>query len=273
MEGKADLHIHTTYSDGVLSPYEVVNKAKEAGLRIISITDHDNVNALDEAIEIGKELGVEVIPGVELSASLEDKDIHILGYFFDHKNKNFLEYLSYFQRERLKRAERIVEKLNSINVPIKLETVLEKAGSGSVGRAHIAHALVEEGLTGSYSEAFSKYIGFGRPAYEKKSQFSPEDAIALIASARGLSFLAHPGKYTADEVLQQLIKSGLDGIEIVHPSHTPEKISHYRKIINQYFLLESGGSDFHGGKKNDHEALGQFTIPESLVQAMKRRLF
>jgi predicted metal-dependent phosphoesterase TrpH len=270
---RADLHTHTTYSDGFLSPSELIKKAHGMGLEILGIADHDSLNAIEESIEIGKELSLEIVPGVELSTAIEEREIHILGYFIDCNNKDLLEHLAFSRGERLKRAERIVEKLNSINIPLKLDVVLEKAGSGAVGRPHIAHALLDEGLTGSYVEAFSKYIGYGGPAYEKKHSLSPEDTIALIASAGGLSFLAHPGKYTTDMVLHRLIKSGLDGIEVVHPSHTPEKVLHYHNIVSQYFLLESGGSDFHGGKREDDNALGSYNVPTAWVQEMKERLF
>lgn len=273
MEGKADLHTHTTYSDGVLSPYEIIKKASQSGLEVLGITDHDSVNAIEDSIEIGKGIGVEIIPGVELSAVIEDREIHILGYLFDYRNKNLLDFLSFFRKERVKRAERIVEKLNSINVPLKLETVMEKAGTGAVGRPHIANALLDGGHTESYVEAFSKYIGYGGPAYEKKYSLSPEDTISLIAQSGGLSFLAHPGKYTTDAVLLRLIKSGLDGIEVVHPSHAPEKVLHYRSVASQYFLLESGGSDFHGGRRNDDNAFGVYHVPSGWVGEMKKRLF
>lgn len=270
---KADLHTHTTYSDGFLSPSELIQKARALGLEILGITDHDSVNGIEDSIEIGKELGVEIVPGVELSSAVDDREIHIVGYFVDYENKDLLEHLTFSRGERLKRAERIVEKLNSINVPLKLDVVLEKAGSAAVGRPHIANALLDEGLTASYVEAFSKYIGYGGPAYEKKHSLSPEDTIALIASSGGLSFLAHPGKYTTDVVLHRLIKSGLDGIEVIHPSHTPEKVQHYHSIVSQYFLLESGGSDFHGGKRNDDGTLGSYNVPTVWVREMKERLF
>ncbi len=270
---RADLHLHSTYSDGALSPYELIQRAKGANLRTISITDHDNVNAIDDAIEIGREFGVEVIPGVELSTNVGEKEVHILGYFVDHKNVTLREHLALFRRERLRRAERIVEKLHNLNVPLKLENVLDRAGNGSVGRPHIATALVEEGLAESYREAFNKYIGYGCPAYEKKYQLSPTEALQLVATAKGLSFLAHPGKYMSDGALLHFIKEGIDGVEIVHPSHGPENIAHYRGIANEYFLLETGGSDFHGGKKNDDEFFGLFTVPADWVENMRRRLF
>ena len=270
---RADLHLHTSYSDGVYAPREIVDKARAAGIFTLSITDHDNVGGFDQAVEYGKSVGVEVIPGVELSAAMGEKDVHILAYFIDCKSRSLLDYLSFFRYERLKRAERIVEKLNKINIPIKFESVQEQAGVGSLGRPHIASVMMEEGFIDSYREAFSKYIGVGGPAYEKKYQLSPEEAIRLIAESGGLSFLAHPGKYTSEVELALLIKAGLDGIEVVHPSHNEARQEHYRSVVSQYFLLESGGSDFHGGKRNDEAAFGTFWVPIQVVDAMKKRLF
>lgn len=270
---RVDLHLHTTYSDGVLSPYELIKKSTKAHLAIISITDHDNVGALEEAIQWGESFNIEVIPGLELSIALNEKDIHFLAYFFDQTNQRLLDYLAFFRHERLKRAERIVQKLNDINVPLKLDAVLDQAGIGSVGRPHIASALLEEGLTETYHEAFLKYIGVGAPAYEKKYQLSPLEATQLIAQAGGLSFLAHPGKYTTDVELLELINSGLDGIEVVHPSHDEARQEFYRSVVSQYFLLECGGSDYHGGKKNDEDSFGVYTVSLDVVDEMRRRLF
>jgi predicted metal-dependent phosphoesterase TrpH len=154
-----------------------------------------------------------------------------------------------------------------------LDAVLDQAGIGSVGRPHIASALLEEGLTGTYHEAFMKYIGVGAPAYEKKYQLSPLDATKLISQAGGLSFLAHPGKYTTDVELSGLIQTGLDGIEVVHPSHNEARQEFYRGVVHQYFLLECGGSDFHGGRKNDDDTLGVYTVSLDTVEEMRTRLF
>ena len=269
----ADLHLHTTHSDGALSPETLMRRVQKAGLSIVSITDHDNVGGLDEAIETGKSLGIEVVPGVELSVALNDKDIHLLAYFFDYTNQKLLEYLAFFRYERLKRAERIVQKLNDINVSLNMDSVLDQAGIGSVGRPHIASALLEEGLIESYHEAFMKYIGVGAPAYEKKYQLSPLEATQLVAQAGGLTFLAHPGKYTTDFELSALIQSGLDGIEVVHPSHNEARQEFYRGVVHQYFLLECGGSDYHGGRKNDDQTLGTYTVPLQIVEDMRTRLF
>ena len=165
MSGTIDLHTHTTASDGSLTPRALVLRAWHAGVGTIGITDHDHVGAIDEAKETAEEIGIEVIPGVELSASLDGADIHVLGYFIDQHDAGFCSYLAFLREQRLRRAERIVGKLNALNIPLRLESVLERAGEGSVGRPHIASALVDEGLTGSYHEAFLKYIGDGKPAY------------------------------------------------------------------------------------------------------------
>lgn len=272
MDCTADLHIHTTFSDGALSARTVVHHAREAGLSIISITDHDHTGATDEALNAGREAGIEVIPGVELSASIENQDIHILGYFIDHHNSRLQEYLAHFRTERVRRAERIIGKLRALNVHLPFEAVMEQAGEGSVGRPHIANALVELGLTETYHEAFWKYLGTGRPAYEKKFHISPRDAVELISSAGGLSFVAHPGSSVGDDLLLRLIHEGVDGIEVIHPAHGPERTAYYAGIVTEYFLLMSGGSDFHGGRKNGVDLLGKFVIPHTYVDMMRRRL-
>ena len=272
MDGKADLHIHTTYSDGALSTRDLLQHAKRAGLSTVSITDHDHVGAIEEALALGHDLGIEVIPGVELSACVGDLDIHILGYFVDHRDEQLQEYLSLLRSERFKRAERIVEKLNDLNVPLPLEAVLGQAGQGAIGRPHIANALVEMGLTDSYYEAFLKYIGAGKPAYEKKFQISPREALELIGRTGGLSFIAHPGNLINDTMLLALVNEGIDGIEVIHPSHSPERVAYYRGIASEFYLLTSGGSDFHGGRKNGLDLLGRYTISEEQVDTMRRRL-
>ena len=271
--GRADLHTHTTFSDGALTPAQLVKKAKQAGLAVISITDHDNVNGLDEAISAGKDLDVAIVPGVELSAAFNRKEVHILGYFFDHHDKEFQAFLLEMREERIRRAERIVQRLNQLNIAITMDSVLEKAGNGAVGRPHVAMAMVSEGLAKSYQSVFDDYIGNGRPAYERKAEVSPEKTVHLIAEAGGLSFLAHPGRSLDDNEVHQLVKAGIDGIEVVHPSHSPWTLQHFHDITSEYFLLECGGSDFHGGLRGDDDTFGQVTITAGTVEIMRRRLF
>ncbi len=179
MGAKADLHTHTICSDGALSPYELVKKAQAQGLSVVSITDHDSVAAIPDALEFGKEIGVEVISGVELSANFEDKEVHVLGYFVDYKSQRLLDYLTFFRHERIKRAERIVAKLNNLQLPLRIESVMEHAGTGSVGRPHIAAAMVDEGITKSYQESFDRYIGNGGPAYNENFSSLPRRQCSL----------------------------------------------------------------------------------------------
>ena len=271
---KADLHTHTNYSDGACTPVELIHKAKAAGLTHLAITDHDNVDAIEEALQIGKESGVEIIPGVEISADHNGREVHILGYFFDYKNNELLDYLKNFRSERIKRAVKIVNKLNEMGIPLKIEDVLAKAkGEGSVGRPHIAQTMQDFKFTDNYYEAFNKYIGDGKQAYFKKPNIASKDAIKLIAKCGGLSFIAHPGKNIRESPLIELIEFGIDGIEVLHPSHSPADQGYFRTIAGQYFLLESGGSDYHGGNINDDSILGHYFINEQKITAMKNRLF
>jgi len=272
MDGKADLHLHTTFSDGALTPHDLLVNAARAGLTILSITDHDNTGALNEAVGLGATMGIEVIAGVELSTTVDAQDIHLLGYFIDRENEMLQEHLAVFRSERRRRAERIVEKLHHLRLPLPFEAVLSRAGTASIGRPHIAAALVEEGLVDNYQAAFARYLGFGKPAYERKYQVPPRDAIRMVADAGGLSFVAHPGNAIDERVLLALIKEGVDGIEVVHPSHSRERMAYYRGIAEEYFLLTSGGSDFHGGRRNDLDVLGRFSIPADAVEMMRRRL-
>ncbi len=271
MSGKVDLHMHTTHSDGFYSTSEIVYKAKELGLDAISITDHDSTNAIEEALVLGKELGIEIIPGVEISSEHNGKEVHILGYFFDHTNKEFARYLNFFREERIKRAERIVKKLEILGLHISFEDIIAVSKNSAIGRPHIAQAMVNKGLVSSYYEAFNKYIGNGCPAHEKKVHLSPESAYKIITDAGGLSFIAHPG-FMPEEMLKELIESGVDGIEVYHPSHPPQKIKFYKGIVSEYYLLESGGSDYHGGQRKDDENFGKYYTTFAALDAMKKRL-
>jgi len=272
---KADLHLHTYFSDGVLSPEEMVGKVKKAGLDVISVTDHDIVDAIDETTEIAKQYDIEVIPGVEISAEHRGRETHILAYYIDHKNEELLDYLKNFRKERMIRAGKIVSRLNELNIKITFEEVLAQVkGNASIGRPHIAMALVDGNYIESYYDAFNKYIGDDKPAYVKKPNVSVVEAVKLISRSNGLSFVAHPGKTLRNSnSIYEMIEAGVDGIEVIHPSHSEYDIAFYQDLSSQYFLLESGGSDFHGGRINDEAILGKYTISMSKIAAMKNRLF
>ncbi|OGU67604.1 MAG: phosphatase [Ignavibacteria bacterium RBG_16_36_9] len=268
---KTDLHMHSYYSDGYHSPEKLIEKAKNHGIQILSITDHDSVNGISEATEYAEKFGIEVIPGVEISTDIRDTEVHILGYFVDAKNKDLEHYLNFFREERYKRAIRMVKKLNILDLDITLDDVLVFAKDSAIGRPHIAQALLAKGQVKSFFEAFYKYIGNHAPAYERKVHLSPQSAFKIINDAGGLSFIAHPGNMP-EILIKELIDAGVDGIEVIHPSHSPEQVKFYRGIVIEYFLLESGGSDFHGGKREDDENLGKYYTSPKVVDTMRTRL-
>jgi 3',5'-nucleoside bisphosphate phosphatase len=271
---KADLHLHTNYSDGRLSPNELIDLSLKSGISIISITDHDNVNGISEAVRYGKEHGVQVIPGVEISADMEEQEVHILGYFIDYKNKKLLDFLTSSRKLRLRRNQKIVEKLNNLGSGINFNSIISKAGiNTSIGRPHIAMELNDEGFVKSYYDAFIRYIGDGKPAYVRKPNPSANEVIRLISEMGGLSFVAHPGKNIRDELMNKLISEGIDGIETIHPSHSKDDIDYFNSIAAENFLLTSGGSDFHGGVKNDGRNFGKYFVSLNEIINMKRRLF
>jgi 3',5'-nucleoside bisphosphate phosphatase len=268
---KTDLHMHTNFSDGFNSPENLIEKANNRGIKILSITDHDNTNGISEAVEYANKYGIEIIPGVEISSDIRDTEVHILGYFIDPKNTDLEHYLNFFREERYKRAIRMIKKLNVLGLNINIEDVMVFAKNSALGRPHIAQALLAKGQVKSFFEAFYKFIGNHAPAYERKVHLSPQSAFKIISDAGGLSFIAHPGNMP-EILIKELIDAGVDGIEVIHPSHSPEQVRFYRGIVNEYFLLESGGSDYHGGKREDDENLGKFFTSSKVVETMKTRL-
>jgi 3',5'-nucleoside bisphosphate phosphatase len=271
MAEKTDLHMHTYFSDGYHSPEKLIEKANARGIKTLSITDHDNVFGIFEAIEIANKYDIEVIPGVEISTDIRDTEVHILGYFVDPKNADLEHYLNFFREERYKRALRMIKKLNILGLDISIEDVMVFAKNSAMGRPHIAQALLAKGQVKSFFEAFYKFIGNHAPAYERKVHLSPQSAFKIISDAGGLSFIAHPGNMP-EILIKELIDAGVDGIEVIHPSHSPEQVRFYRGIVNEYFLLESGGSDYHGGKREDDENLGKYYTSSKVVDTMKTRL-
>lgn len=267
--GLADLHLHTNHSNGTFTPEEIVRQANQAGLKAISITDHDAVSGIDLAIEEGKGLGVEVIPGVELSVIYRNKDIHVLGYFIDYRDERLLHYLDLFKTARVRRIEKMVSKLNEKGLPIKVESVLAKAGFGTMGRPHVAQVLVEEGYVTTYEEAFQNYLGDQGLAYVEKYRMSPEEGIALIHSVGGVSVLAHPVCYNQDEIIPDLVKKGLDGLETIQSDNFGIDAHHYQRIAQKYNLLESGGSDYHGERRSG-ATIGSRTIPYDWVEKLRQ---
>jgi hypothetical protein len=271
IQPKVDLHIHSDRSDGSFSCKEIIDYASNVGLKAISITDHDDISTLDATENYCSNKGIEFISGIEISARSTAFDLHLLGYFFDYRNKHLKEYIDFFQSERLKRARKIVNLLKNYGIKLAFDLILKKAGPGSIGRPHIADVMLEEGHVYNYYEAFNKYIGDGMPCSVPKYKISPAEAIALINNAGGICVIAHPGTDLTDEGIMDLIKSGMDGIETIHPRHTQQQVDHYRELIQKHDLLETGGSDCHGNRKSQ-VLIGHFNIPYSIVEKMKTRL-
>ncbi|NPV44447.1 MAG: PHP domain-containing protein [Firmicutes bacterium] len=273
----ADLHLHSTASDGTSSPEEVVRRAGELGFSVISLTDHDSVGGLEQAISMGEKLNVEVIPGIELSTLHMNEEVHILGYYINWKNGRLKNKLEYFIRARKSRADKMIEKLNSMGINITRERVLELAGSNFVGRPHIARAMLEKGYIKDLSEAFTAdFIGKGGRAYVERHKISPFKAIELILSVKGIPVLAHPGVFKRDEwikeeLIRELVDGGLMGIEVFYPQHSAELTEYYLKVAKKYRLLVSGGSDYHG-ENSGRNILGSVKLPIEYVYELKDRV-
>lgn len=265
--GRLDLHLHTTFSDGDMTPEEVVAEAKRIGLAGIAVTDHDEIAGFDVAAQAADD-GFEVISGVELSTSDGNSDIHILGYLVDSHNEELLRYLEIFRNARLNRGIEMVERLRGMGVDIEVDAVLGIAGGGAVGRPHIAAALVENGAVDSVETAFKKYIGFKSPAYVPKYQLKPSDAFRLIREAGGVGAMAHPGTTRRDELITDFIAEGMRAIEVYHPKHNAHEIDRYLRMAQKLGLVATGGSDSHG-KRNPKLHIGAHTVPHSVVDQLK----
>jgi len=267
----ADLHIHTTASDGRLSPLEVVRQAEAAGLTHISITDHDTVAAhweLRASGILGNHLTkLVVIPGIEFSTDLPDHEVHILGYFIDIDNSRLKDQLAIMQSDRLRRSQTMVEKLNKLGYTIDYERVIALAGqTGAVGRPHVAHALVENGYFKTVHEVFEVLLANDGPAFVPHYKLTPEQALGLIEQAGGIAVLAHPGLIGDDRIVLELIQTGMRGLEVYHPEHDEAMTSRYLALAHKYRLKITGGSDFHAINGRYPEKLGVFSISASLVE-------
>lgn len=272
LNGVVDLHLHTTCSDGQDTPEELVEAAVAGGYRVISITDHDTVEGVIRGIGAAVGTVLEVIPGIELSALDGDSDIHILGYFIDCHDPEFIRQIAFFKEKRRERAEEIVLTLNRLGLDIQIDTVLRIAHGAPVGRPHIAEALVSEELVTTYDEAFARYIGTHAPAYVPKYRVSPAEAIGLIRKNGGIPVIAHPGVLNRDEIIGELIGYGLMGIEAVHPLHVPEKQAFYEKLARKHGLVVTGGSDWHGKerRRNGKRLNSALRLDEWNVAEMKK---
>jgi predicted metal-dependent phosphoesterase TrpH len=268
---RIDLHTHTTASDGLLDAPALVGAAAARGVGLLAVSDHDSTASVDEAIAAGRRAGVEVWPAVELSCDVEAGEVHMLGYLLDHHLDWFEALLVRLRDGRVARAERMVEKLAAIGVPIDYARVETLAAGGAIGRPHVARVLVEAGWVKEPAEAFDRFIGRGGPAYVERVKVTPAEAVAIIRAAGGLAVFAHPGWARRDEWVAELVPAGLDGIEVYYPDHGHEMIMHYLALARQYGLLVTGGTDFHGGALATRVPVGSQYVPEEIVPPMRER--
>ncbi|AFS78547.1 PHP domain-containing protein [Gottschalkia acidurici 9a] len=268
---KADLHIHTTSSDGILTPEEVVEWAYRKGLHTIAITDHDTVDGIDRAIEEGKEHSICVVPGIELSCTYQNEEVHILGYFIDYKSNKLNTFTKTLKDARENRNASIIEKLNKLDIDITLEEVKKASKNGTMGRPHIARVLIEKGIVDTVKGAFDIYLGKGKPAYVERYKVSIEDAIDLIHSIGGASIVAHPGLMKNKLVLDYVLQQNIDGMEVIHSKHTLEQTEKLRELAKKFNLIETAGSDCHGYLENEEPILGDFYINLKSVKLLKQK--
>jgi predicted metal-dependent phosphoesterase TrpH len=275
---QVDLHTHTTASDGSLTPTQLISHGARLALKVIAITDHDSTAGVLEAQTAGQHYGVEVIAGVEINTDVPQAEVHILGYFIDPHDPELNAQLSRIREGRVGRARKMAEALTEMGAPIRFERILEIAGEGSVGRPHVAQALVEAGHARGYKDAFERFIGRDSPAYVARMKFTPLEACALIRRAGGLPVLAHPvffDRYGAirsaldlDEMLPQMITAGLVGLEAYYRSYDAVTNEYLLGIARRYHLLVTGGTDFHGPREGQPD-LGGIYVPMKVVRRLR----
>jgi len=275
-----DLHVHSSASDGVYQPREVVRRAAEVGLKALAISDHDTVAGVPEAVGAGEEFGVEVIPAVEISTEFDDGVCHILGYFINPLNGGLRDLSREARRSRAERTVKILKRLEALDMPLSLEDVETRSEDCVTTRAHFASALIEKGYAKTWEEAFAKYLGCGKPAHVPWQRVKPEQAICVLHEAGGLAVLAHPRQMKrslaeTDEWIAHLADAGLDGIETQSPDHGEDLARHYRATAERLGLVETGGTDWHGHKTSPlllGTGHGTMHVPYAVVEKMKERL-
>lgn len=275
----ADLHMHSLRSDGMHRPAELPEMAVRAGLAAIALTDHDTAAGVAEAAEAGRKLGIEVVPGVEISSSSGGQDIHVLGYLIDVEDARFRERLASQRDVRIERNRLMMESLRSHGLLVTIEEVAELAArfgksAENLGRPHIAQLLVQKGYAASQEDAFARWIGKGAVAYAAPPRISPEQAIDWIREAGGAAVLAHPGVYGDEALVSRLIEYGLDGIEAYHSDHTEEQEAAYAAIAARHGLVATAGSDFHGSRVGEpvfHGPVGNRRTPLETITLLRER--
>ncbi len=270
MSDKADLHIHTTYSDGQLSPVEVIKLAAEKKLTSVAITDHDTFEAYAVAKPFADEAGLELIPGVEITTMFNGRESHILAYYFETDTNYFTEFLANQKRSRTDRIKVIVEILQNQKIEIEYSEVWAQGNGANLGRPHIAKVLIDKGYVSSITEAFNLYLSNEKLGEVNNSYSNSEEVIQMIKNVGGAAILAHPGRFYSNEEVEEFIELGIDGIECIHPSHNWKKQLKFVEFCEKHNLLKTGGSDYHGSYDNANAHVGIVTIAQKHVSAMKR---
>lgn len=268
---RVDLHTHTTASDGQLRPAELVTLAVQRGVAVLGVTDHDTTAGLDEAVTAGQRVGIETVPGIELSTAVEAGEVHILGYFIDPHDRSLQEALQSFRERRLDRARAMVSRLQALGIRIAFDDVLALAGGGTISRAHLARLLTERGYTSSLEEAFARYLARGRPAYVPHERPTPVEAVQVVRAAGGAAVLAHP--HTASDLarlLPELIAAGLSGLEAWYGEYSADQRRSLVELAEAHGLIPTGGSDYHGEGFREGRELGSVDVPPESVERLRR---
>jgi len=264
---RIDLHLHSTASDGSLPPEEVVALAETAGVRVMSLTDHDSLQGIPAAQERAERTGIRLLPGVELSVSEEGIDVHLLAYGFDPSDPTLGAAIDGYRDARRDRARKILTRLKGLGIRISLDEVEEIAAGGAIGRPHVAEALLRNGHIDTFNEAFQRFLGHHAPAYVPKQTVSLEAAAGIVREAGGVTVLAHPGTLNRDHLIPGWARRGLDGIEVWHSKHEGSDIARYKGFAQLHGLLMTGGSDFHGARTPD-ASVGSVPVPDSILEPL-----
>lgn len=266
---RIDLHTHTRASDGLDTPAELVANASRQGISILGVTDHDTVDALAAVQHEADASGITLLPGVELSTTVGRGEVHVLGYFVDHEDDSLRGRLRELADQRISRVERMIERLHELGYHVDADAILAEAEEGSVGRPHVARALIEIGAATDVSDAFDRFLKSGRPAYIPRDPFSPEDAVQLLLDHAVVPVLAHPySTKDIDGILERLVPAGLAGFETYYAEYSLEQHAELRGIADRWELIPTGGSDYHGAGFREGRELGSAPVPTEVAERL-----